>query len=468
MLLDKYDFAHIWANIVNLVHTKADAVHTHEKEDITGIENVPDTAITSADIDEICFPTRSYPFEGEILDLNDRTQINANEFTNNLDLINVIIPDGVTFIGHSAFMQCTNLQKVFIPGSVQTIDYSAFSGCSSLNTVIMEEGVERVEFSAFQECSSLENITFPASVQYLGEGCIYMSPIKTITMLGTVPPTLDYAFSYNEGIEKIIVPYGYSEVYKSATNWSNYAEIIVEAEEIVTADSEPTYLDETGLTNLWTNTQKLVNESITKDTITTALGYTPPETAMDNSTIDTLCGVSTNTEGLEYGGPFSSGYMVIGIGTATDVSHVIIPDTHDGLPVGAIDACAFENCENLQTLTIPSSVESIWEEIFYHCYSIKKVVMLGTTPPSIEYVAFDTNSAEDPPYVVEKIVVPDGCAEAYKAATNWAKYADLIIEASEDTIEGNFYLDHNGLSHLWGNIQNLIESQLGVIENGTY
>lgn len=63
-------------------------------------------------------------------------EIPARQFENNVDMKEVIIFEGITYIGSSAFEGCTNLTSVTIPGCVSTIDDSAFSNCSSLKSLI--------------------------------------------------------------------------------------------------------------------------------------------------------------------------------------------------------------------------------------------------------------------------------------------------------------------------------------------
>ena len=52
-------------------------------------------------------------------------------------LTNVIIPDGVTEIGQSAFSCCTSLERVYIPESVTVIGNGAFSDCTGPLTLGM-------------------------------------------------------------------------------------------------------------------------------------------------------------------------------------------------------------------------------------------------------------------------------------------------------------------------------------------
>lgn len=50
-------------------------------------------------------------------------------------------------------------------------------------------------------------------------------------MLSTTPPTIQSDTFYANYLNKIIVPKGTGDAYKSATNWSAYADYIEEATE---------------------------------------------------------------------------------------------------------------------------------------------------------------------------------------------------------------------------------------------
>lgn len=96
---------------------------------------------------------------------------------------------------------------------------------------------------------------------------------------------------------------------------------------------------------------------------------------------------------------------------------VTIPD---GVTIIGNDA--FGYCVS-PSVTIPDGVTSIGNRAFDGCYSLQ-VVCEALTPPTLGTSAF---LQQDP----VRIFVPDASVAAYKAATNWAAYADIIFPISE-------------------------------------
>lgn len=108
---------------------------------------------------------------------------------------NVIIPDGVTSIGDSAFSSCTSLTSITIPDSVTSIGSSAFLDCTSLTSIVIPGSVMSIEQRAFEGCTSLTNIVIPGSVTSIGWSAFWgCSGLTSITIPDGVTSIGGYAF----------------------------------------------------------------------------------------------------------------------------------------------------------------------------------------------------------------------------------------------------------------------------------
>lgn len=90
-------------------------------------------------------------------------------------------------------------------------------------------------------------------------------------------------------------------------------------------------------------------------------------------------------------------------------------------------AC-FAYCSSLKEVTLPSTVTYIEANAFLSCgtdYASKFTFSIrAQTPPTLNSPLIETQN-------LNKIVVPQGTLEAYKAATNWSTYADYMEESTE-------------------------------------
>lgn len=106
--------------------------------------------------------------------------------------------------------------------------------------------------------------------------------------------------------------------------------------------------------------------------------------------------------------------------------------------VTIIDNSGFLSLQSLEIVTIKGST-SIGHSAFAGCTSLKTVKMLATTPPPLlgstssstgEWLQLNFNDIATNEVLLEEIVVPKGCGEAYRMAEGWIYYADYIVEAS--------------------------------------
>ena len=76
----------------------------------------------------------------------------------------------LTEIAGSCFNWCNSLTSVTFPNSLQSIGNSAFYNCSSLTSVTFPNSLQSIGYSAFQYCSNLSSVTFPNSLKNIGDG----------------------------------------------------------------------------------------------------------------------------------------------------------------------------------------------------------------------------------------------------------------------------------------------------------
>lgn len=118
-----------------------------------------------------------------------------------------------------------------------------------------------------------------------------------------------------------------------------------------------------------------------------------------------------------------SGVQVIGdyaFAGCSDLTDITIPDN-----IQRIGNQAFRACSKLTYITIPASIQSIgaYALSIGSSQNMATIKLLSTTPPSIQSTTIDS-------LLTKKIVVPIGCGEVYKTATNWSRHADIIEEAT--------------------------------------
>ena len=121
-----------------------------------------------------------------------------------------------------------------------------------------------------------------------------------------------------------------------------------------------------------------------------------------------------------------------------------------GNSVTSIGDWAFAHCTGLTSVTIPNSVTSIGNYAFYNCSGLTSVT-IGNSVTSIGYnaFAFCTNLTDfycyaegvptansyafgDSPVKKVTLHVPAGAVNAYKAATPWSDFKEIVALTNDD------------------------------------
>lgn len=392
---------------------------------------------------------------------NGRTEENLSAVKN------IVIQEGVTMLPDHAFSGCGNLNSVSLPGTVTGIGSLAFAGDSSLSEVTLPPNLQAIGDGAFSGCGALDQVIMQGSVppsvgNSVFDGCKFVTD--------------------SAGSGGIVVPPGSEDAYKTAGGV--FDEYIKEEKPQITQEALDRKLQEIigSLTVSNDTTQEEVRNAVKSAidsyfqddcAITIAeFGFLGNATAdsegalklavsvtcggctagaegiipiaklpplpdrgwsldeAGNLTIDSQAGMDDWTSGGRAEGRFPGVKNILIQGGVTnipdnafsgccDLGSIVIPDT-----VTSIGSLAFKHASSLAEITLPPYLQSIGDGAFSDCSSLEKLVMQGTTPPSLGTSVFDNckfveNSSKG-------IVVPGGSEDAYKAA--WGSLGANILE----------------------------------------
>ena len=105
------------------------------------------------------------------------------------------LPEGLTWVGASAFSKCGNLTYVSVPASATRIDGGAFADNPRLSKVDFQAKVDSLPDSIFKNCPALTSFVIPDGVMTIGKAAFSESGLKTVTIPITVTKIEDNAFA---------------------------------------------------------------------------------------------------------------------------------------------------------------------------------------------------------------------------------------------------------------------------------
>ena len=110
-----------------------------------------------------------------------------------------VVPEGVTWLGISAFANSVNLVSLELPESVTKLGAEVFSDCQKLKTISLPRNLSHLESATFRNCSSLESVKIPTGVRTIGEqtffGCISLKIIDLTERMEAIGSLAFYACS---------------------------------------------------------------------------------------------------------------------------------------------------------------------------------------------------------------------------------------------------------------------------------
>lgn len=108
------------------------------------------------------------------------------------------IIDGTKIICDHAFSGCSCISKIIIPDSVEIIGSRAFANCRSLENIIFSNSLKTIKSFAFKDCKKLNNIILPNTLEYLGEMVFSYTNIKEIILPHSLREIEGNPIAYNK------------------------------------------------------------------------------------------------------------------------------------------------------------------------------------------------------------------------------------------------------------------------------
>ena len=292
----------------------------------------------------------------------------AFEHCNNLKTFT--IPYGVTTIEDGTFFCCTNMQTITIPDTVTSIGQSAFEGCNNLKSISIPKSVTSIGNKAFYECKKLENIIVPNGVPSINYDTFYgCESLEWVSLPESVYYIDQFAFKNCSSLKSIIIPSAVTKIAIAA---------FLHCDALTTV-----YYG--GTEDKWSTISIEGNNGCLNGVRKYYFSQTEPEKDGYFWHFDTdgVTPVSWGNEpnysyGLEYSlNSDGKGYTVVGMGDCID-KDLIIPSTHEGLPVTAIGENAFNGNTNISYVLIDRAITSIGQGAFNLCKSLINVYYNGT------------------------------------------------------------------------------------------
>lgn len=380
--------------------------------------------------------TRSASIPGSVKKIGDYA-------FNGCKLEGIGIYEGVEEIGEGAFDDAFNNESeetfsIFIPNTVTKIGGGAFMSNTALETVTFGEGLVEIGDAAFQGCTGLKEVgLFCNKRPALGEAVFTEYDGETLLEIEAFyyPYGLHYDGWGGYDSDKFKNSfYGtwtyydrdagywdsesgkYVEVYDASKGSGNWSFDVLERKLTITG---------TGILNVspWNN-EPVINPIVYPDeehpgfwggVKTCAIGKGITE--LDGM----ICGMQVNCASVTL--PNSLKRISSSALEECAFTSIALPEGLD-----SIDMYAFFGSK-LTALTIPSTVTYIGASSFLYNPDLAVVTMLPTTPPELYADELPFGECEK----LTSIYVPEGCADAYKAADGWSTYADLIKDAPTTT-----------------------------------
>ena len=435
--------------VIPSIYNDGTSDYTITALDYSGFVNM--TALTSV--------TFNTPSNITIID----TQAFANDVSlttfNSTDEGTCTIPENITYIYASTFLNCSSFTEISFNGeSVTGIGNNAFNGCIGIDSALLfKYNLETIGRSSFANCINIPSIMIPGGVTSIGDYAFYADKNAllfaipdSVTSVGTNAFRLcEKATAYIGASTKYPTgwPTDSDDNTSTDADW-NYATSNYEIE-VITDTNNIMATDDYYYTSTWDSTNsiyritifKFINTEITELVIPSTL---PVLGNVDNvnpliSSSGTEYGVVTNIYGGTYDGTTMSLYGAFGdTSLCENLTDITLPNTLED-----VEQYAFVGCTYLNSLTFIDKAEypTFTLGTDTTTYDMDDYDLTGLTTIEdygfcIDYenmydTDFGTDNEVNPP--ITELVLPTTIESiGYAAFAQWSRIQNLVFTGADD------------------------------------
>jgi len=320
------------------------------------------------------------------------TTIGNSAFYYCQNLQTISIPEGVTSIGSYAFYYGYALQEINLPSTLTYIGGSAFYTCKLLETVVIPEGVTQIYKDTFHNCYKLKSVVIPDTVTAIGNYAFqYCYALEEVTIPDSVTTIGDYAFADNESLRSITIGSGVTQLSDRAFAYNPKLSTIYFRGDAPTFEFDYTFYNVTATVyyprnnDTWDSSAKASHGGSL-----TWVAWDPCEKGHSFADdVCTICGatnyIAKGTCGENLTWVLSNDYVltISGTGPMTQYTNTaMVPwNEHMGSIVSVVieegvttlSGHAFNQAKALTSVDLATTLESIGDRAFYQCEALTSI-----------------------------------------------------------------------------------------------
>lgn len=355
----------------------------------------------------------------------------------------VIIPEGIKTVGRECFAE-TDVEEIVLPEGIEVIDTDAFAFCKKLKKINFPETLKVIGHGAFRGCFSLKTVILPKVMKEISNFAFYGAGIKCLTLPEKVSSAGVEIFAEID-IETIDIPKDFMLSPTMFARCQKLHSINLLGSHITIPEGcfgdciNLTEIDITKTTFIkneaFCGCQNLSVSTIPADTLVSASAF--EETGVTDVVIEDISKIDNRvfadckslkklTINVADGPTSVPSALVKG---CENLQTVMFTGRTQNLTV--IEAAAFKETKNLNTVSLPDTIKTISKEAFYH--SAIQNIHLPENLKQIGIMAFAGNG-------LKNIVIPNKTKRlGYYAFRNCKELTEVTLPESVTKIPSGIF-----------------------------